>query len=248
LQEVKCNVKTAPAETKTIEGYPYSFWNYSTQAGQSGVAIFSKTEPKDVTNGIPINDEDTDEDKKLKEGFNKEGRLIVAEFEKFILFNAYVPNSGRAVQDAGRSKPYPPKITSGERIGWDRVFREYVKLKDAIKPVIVTGDLNVSHEPIDLANPNTNASTAGFTKEERDGMTQLLEDAHLIDSFRNLYPSQTGAYTYWTYMHNARAKNTGWRLDYFLLSEKLKSSLCENVIRSQVYGSDHCPIVLFAHI
>jgi len=112
------------------------------------------------------------------------------------------------------------------------------------KPVIVTGDLNVAHQEIDLQNPKTNTATAGFTKEERDGMTQLLEETTLFDSFRALYPDQKGSYTFWSYMHNSRQKNIGWRLDYFLLSEKLRSSLCDNLMRTEVFGSDHCPIVL----
>lgn len=181
-----------------------------------------------------------------------------------------VPNSGRAEKTDKDPKGYPPKITNGERQKFDALLRSYIKKLEEKKPVVLTGDLNVSHAEVgknstttyfencdffitkimpvflsDLANPKTNERTAGFTKEEREDMTKLLEETTLIDTFRKLYPDQKGAYTFWSYMHNARQKNIGWRLDYFLMSDKLSDSLCENLMRTQVYGSDHCPIVLF---
>jgi len=248
LQETKCSEKTKPAEMKSVPNYPHTFWCYAEEAnGHNGVATLCKIKPESVSNGIPIGDDDSDEDKKLKRSFNKEGRLIVTEFEKFYLLNAYVPNGGRGVKDDKHPKGYPPRVTNGERQSWDRLFREYVKTLEEKKPVIVTGDLNVAHEPIDLANPKTNTNAAGFTQEERDGFTEMLGSTKLVDSFRSLYPEEQ-AYTFWTYMGNARGRNVGWRLDYFLTSEKLQDSLADSTIRKDVYGSDHCPIVLFVHL
>lgn len=130
------------------------------------------------------------------------------------------------------------------RMEWEEEFRKFLSQLEAQKPVIWTGDLNVAHNPIDLKNPDTNLKTAGFTAEERDCFTKILKDGY-FDSFRHLYPNQTGAYTFWSYLRNARQTNCGWRLDYFVLSEKLKSNLVDNMIRSKVLGSDHCPIALF---
>ncbi|CAL8103496.1 unnamed protein product [Orchesella dallaii] len=248
LQEIKCNEKSKPDEVQKVDGYPHLYWCFSDQPGMHGVAILSKTEPLNVKNGLPADEGDSDSVKSSKEKFSKEGRLITAEFEKFYLINAYVPNSGRSEKTDEHPKGYPPKIVNGERQKFDDLFREYVKKLQEKKPVVVTGDLNVAHAEIDLANPKTNERTAGFTKEEREDMTKLLEETKLFDSFRALYSDKKAAYTFWSYMHNARQKNVGWRLDYFLLSEKLRDSLCENLMRTDVYGSDHCPIVLFLKV
>jgi len=158
--------------------------------------------------------------------------VITAEFEEFYLVTAYVPNAGRGL------------VRLKYRQEWDVDFRKYLKDLDEKKPVILCGDLNVAHKEIDLANPKTNKKTAGFTQEERDGFTTLLNDGY-VDSFRQLYPDIKGSYTFWTYLRNARAKNVGWRLDYFVVSERLKDKICDNRIRSNVFGSDHCPITLF---
>ncbi|XP_021956670.1 recombination repair protein 1 [Folsomia candida] len=246
LNEVRCGEKTKPEQVSKLDKYPHLYWSFNSESpGHSGVAIFSKEEAKSVEYGLPENEADSSSDKKLREGFNKEGRLITVEFDQFYLINAYVPNSGRAEKSDKYPKGYPPKVANGDRLKFDEFFRNYVKELEKKKSVIVTGDLNVAHAEIDLANPKTNDRTAGFTKEERDGMTKLLEETTLFDSFRELYPDAKGKYSFWSYMHNAREKNTGWRLDYFLLSEKLRDSLCDNVMRTEVYGSDHCPIVLF---
>jgi exodeoxyribonuclease III len=143
-----------------------------------------------------------------------------------------IPNSGRGLDRLGF------------RVEWEKAFRNYLSKLEAVKPIIWTGDLNVAHNPIDLKNPDTNHKTAGFTKEERQCFTDLLTDGY-FDSFRHLYPDQKGAYTCWSYLRNSRASNVGWRLDYFVLSEKLKEYLTDNVIRSKVTGSDHCPIACF---
>jgi exodeoxyribonuclease III len=231
-----------------IENYPYTYWSFAEAAGHHGVGIISKVKPENVTYGLPIKDDDSEEDKKLKKSFNTEGRLIVAEYEKFILINAYVPNSGKGVKEGNMTKPYPTKVVNKERIHWDRILRTYLKELDAKKPIIVAGDMNVAHEEIDIANPKTNVNNAGFTKEEREDFTELLKETKLIDSFRSLYPDQKGAYSFWSYKFNNRQRNVGWRLDYFLISEKLKDSLVESSMRTKVLGSDHCPLVLFLHI
>ncbi|XP_066975837.1 DNA repair nuclease APEX1-like [Macrobrachium rosenbergii] len=221
LQEIKCSVDKLPDEVKNIKGYK-SYFMPAKQDGYSGVALFSKLEPINVTYGI--GDETHDD----------EGRCIIAEYEKFFLVTAYVPNAGRKL------------VTLDKRMDWDPKFRQCLKDLDAKKPVIMCGDLNVSHKEIDLANPKGNKKNAGFTQEERDGFTDLLNEG-FVDSFRHLYPDKTEQYTFWTYMKNCRAKNVGWRLDYFVLSERIVPNLCDNVIRTSLYGSDHCPITLLMH-
>jgi AP endonuclease-1 len=161
--------------------------------------------------------------------------LITAEFEKFFVVSAYVVNSGRGLK------------TLEKRLEFNDVFDAYVKELDKKKPVIITGDMNVSHQEIDLTNPKPNKRNAGFTQEERDGFTKLLS-LGFVDTFRHFYPELTGAYTFWSYMSNARAKNVGWRLDYFLVSQRFMKHVKDNVIRSTVLGSDHCPIVLFVDL
>ncbi|XP_071455700.1 DNA repair nuclease/redox regulator APEX1-like [Hetaerina americana] len=221
LQEIKCPEKKLPSETK-IEGY-HSYWNSGDKDGHSGTGLYTKEKPLDVKYGIG-NPE-----------FDEQGRLIIAEYEKFYLVNAYVLNAGRGL------------VNLDKRMKWDTEFREYLKKLDEKKPVVLCGDMNVAHQPVDLANPKSNTKNAGFTEEERDGFTKLLEEG-FVDSFRHLYPDKKDAYTFWTNMKNSRERNVGWRLDYFVLSKKLLPNLCESVIRSQVYGSDHCPVTLFMNI
>lgn len=217
LQEIKCTEDQLPAETK-VKGY-HTYWN-AKPGGHAGVALYTKQMPYDVKYGIGDNE------------YEQSGNIITAEYSTFFLVNVYVPNSGRKL------------VNLDERMRWDELFRDYVKKLDARKPVIICGDLNVSHTEIDLANPKTNKRNAGFTQEERDGMTKLLE-LGFVDTFRSLYPKKEKAYTFWTYMGNARGKNVGWRLDYFIVSERLQAKVVDNVMRSQCMGSDHCPIALF---
>ncbi|XP_031843895.1 recombination repair protein 1 isoform X2 [Nomia melanderi] len=221
LQETKCDKDKVPDEVK-LSGYHHYFVD-SKKPGYCGVALYSKEKPIDVKYGI--NDSD----------FDHEGRLITAEYPKFFLINVYVPNAGQKL------------VTLPKKLQWNEVFKNYVKKLDEKKPVIICGDMNVAHQEIDLTNPKTNTKNAGFTKEEREGMTDFLS-AGFVDTFRALYPDKTGAYTFWSYFANARGKNIGWRLDYFIVSQRIKDKICDNVIRDKVYGSDHCPIVLYTNI
>lgn len=220
LQETKCSEEKLPPDF-TVKGY-HSYWCSGEKEGYAGVALFSKNKPMKVSYGIGVEDHDG------------EGRAITAEYENFYLVTTYVPNAGRGL------------VTLPKRLSWDVAFRDYLKSLDSVKPVILCGDMNVSHKEIDLANPKTNTKNAGFTKEEREGMTELLAQGY-IDTFRHFYPEETGAYTFWTYMSAARSRNVGWRLDYFIVSERIIGQICDSVIRSEVLGSDHCPIVLFLH-
>jgi AP endonuclease-1 len=220
LQETKCSEKEMPQEVKDLTGYQFKYFSEGGKGGYSGVCILSKTKPIRVNHGIGIKEHDS------------EGRVITAEFEKFYLITAYVPNSGRGL----------PRLDY--RMKWDRDFAQYLKQLDDKKPVILCGDLNVAHKEIDLENPKTNTKTAGFTKEERDNFTQLLSKG-FIDSFRHLYPDSKKSYTFWSYMRNARQKDIGWRLDYFVISQRILDNLVDNKIESKIMGSDHCPIVLF---
>lgn len=221
LQEIKCEKTKLPGEVQ-ITGYHRYFLD-SKKAGYCGLALYSKKKPIDVKYGLPSSE------------INNEGRLITAEYENFYLINVYVPNAGQKL------------VNMPKRLRWNQDFKTYVKELDSKKPVIICGDMNVAHQEIDLTNPKTNMKNAGFTKEERDGMTDFL-DSGFVDTFRSLYPKKTGAYTFWSYFANARNKNIGWRLDYFLVSERINDNVCDNVIRSNVYGSDHCPIVLFINV
>ncbi|XP_053965657.1 recombination repair protein 1-like [Anastrepha ludens] len=218
LQEIKCTIDQLPEQVARIPGY-HPYW-LCMPGGYAGVAIYSKIMPINVEYGIGNKE------------FDSAGRMITAEYEKFFLINVYVPNSGRKL------------VNLEARMRWEKLFQEYVKRLDAIKPVVICGDMNVSHQAIDLANPKTNTLSAGFTQEERDKMTELLA-LGFVDTFRHLYPDRTAAYTYWTYMGKARSRNVGWRLDYFIVSERFTKRVLENCIRSQVMGSDHCPITLF---
>ncbi|XP_041779005.1 DNA-(apurinic or apyrimidinic site) endonuclease-like isoform X2 [Anopheles merus] len=221
VQETKCTEDQMPDEARHIKGY-HPYW-LCKPGGHAGVAIYSKKMPFHVAYGL--GDEEQDQD----------GRLLTAEYEKFYLVCVYVPNAGRKL------------VNLPKRLRWNEKFHQYLRDLDAKKPVILCGDMNVAHEEIDLANPKTNKKNAGFTPEEREGMTELLSYG-FVDTFRKLYPDRTGAYTFWTYMGGARAKNVGWRLDYFITSERLASKVTDNVIRSQVFGSDHCPVTLFLNI
>ncbi|KAK1789480.1 hypothetical protein P4O66_015398 [Electrophorus voltai] len=221
LQETKCAERALPKEITSLPEYPHKYWAGSEdKEGYSGVSMLCKTEPLSVTYGIG------------KDEHDKEGRVITAEFPSFFLVTAYVPNAGRGL------------VRLEYRKTWDVDFRAYLCNLDQRKPLVLCGDLNVAHQEIDLKNPKGNRKNAGFTPEEREGFSQLLATG-FTDTFRELYPEQTNAYTFWTYMMNARAKNVGWRLDYFLLSAALLPGLCDSKIRSTAMGSDHCPITLY---
>lgn len=199
----------------SFPGYE-SYWNYADKKGYSGTAIYTKHKPLNVTYGIDIDEHD------------HEGRVITLEMDDFHLITVYTPNS----QDGLRRLDY--------RMKWEEDFQAYLHRLDAIKPVIVCGDMNVAHQEIDLKNPKTNHKNAGFTDEEREKMTQLLSNG-FIDTFRSLYPEQV-TYSWWSYRFRAREKNTGWRIDYFLISERLKDRLEDAKIHTEIMGSDHCPI------
>lgn len=222
FQETKCSNSKIPNEIKNIPGYQ-CYWN-GTETGHSGVVCFSKMKPVEVTYGIG------------KEIYDQEARVITMEFDRYYIINAYVPNSGREL------------VRLDFRMKWDADFQNYLKDLDSKKPIIVCGDLNVSHHEIDLANPKTNLKTAGFTIGERNNFSKLLDEAHLVDVFRFFNPDKRDCYTYWTYMRNAREKNVGWRLDYFLISQRWVKKVCDCIIRSDVYGSDHCPVSLYLSI
>ena len=199
----------------SFPGYE-SYWNYADKKGYSGTAIFTKHKPLSVTYGIDIDEHD------------HEGRVITLEMEDFYLVTVYTPNS----QDGLRRLEY--------RMKWEDDFQAYLHKLDEKKPVIVCGDMNVAHQEIDLKNPKTNHKNAGFTDEEREKMTQLLSNG-FIDTFRTLYPEQV-TYSWWSYRFRAREKNTGWRIDYFLISERLKDRLVDAKIHTDMMGSDHCPV------
>lgn len=201
-----------------LEGYE-QYWNSAEKKGYSGTAIFSKTKPVGVHYDIDA------------AGHDKEGRVITLEYEEFYLVTVYTPNS----QDLLARLDY--------RMAWEDAFRAYVLKLDEKKPVIICGDLNVAHREIDLKNPGTNRKNAGFSDEERGKLMELL-DAGFVDTYRYLYPDVTGAYTWWSYRFNARANNAGWRIDYFLVSERIKEKIINVVIYDQVFGSDHCPVLL----
>lgn len=213
-------------ETKMQEGQfefelpGYSIYmNSAVKKGYSGTAVFTKIKPINVTYGIGIEEHD------------QEGRVITLEFDKFFLIDVYTPNSQR-------------ELTRLEyRMKWEDDFKNYLKKLEKTKPIIMCGDLNVAHNEIDLRNPKQNRKNAGFTDEERNKMTKLLE-AGFVDTYRYLYPNQENAYTWWSYMANARDKNIGWRIDYFIISNKLKDKIKDAKIYSDIMGSDHCPVGL----
>lgn len=200
------------------EGY-HAYWNYAQKKGYSGTAVFSKKEPINVTYGIGIEEHDN------------EGRVITLEFDNFFFVTVYTPNSKRELERLDY------------RMVWEDDFRAYLHSLDEKKPVIVTGDMNVAHKEIDLKNPKTNRRNAGFTDEERDKMTLLLESG-FTDTFRYFYPDKTDIYSWWSYMFKAREKNAGWRIDYFLTSKSLDDKLLGAEIHTDILGSDHCPVGL----
>ena len=201
-----------------LPGY-YDYWNYAEKKGYSGVAVFTKKKPLRVSYGMGIEEHD------------KEGRLITLEFEDFYHVTAYVPNS----QDKNARLDY--------RVKWEEDMREYLNQLAAQKPVVLCGDLNVAHEEIDLKNPKPNRGKAGFTDEERQKFTELL-DSGFIDTFRYFYPDATGIYSWWSYRFQARKNNAGWRIDYFLVSQAMKDRIKSAAIHMDVMGSDHCPVEL----
>lgn len=214
LQETKMQAGQLDIE---LPGYD-AYWNYAEKKGYSGTAIFTRHQPLGVSYGLGIEEHD------------HEGRVITLEMDDFYLVTVYTPNS----QDQLRRLDY--------RMTWEDDFRTYLQRLDAVKPVIVCGDMNVAHEEIDLKNPKTNRKNAGFTDEEREKMTQLLA-AGFTDTFRYKYPEQV-TYSWWSYRFRAREKNAGWRIDYFLISDRLRDRLEDAKIHTEIYGSDHCPVEL----
>lgn len=215
IQESKMHKDQAEFD---FSGY-YEYWNSAEKKGYSGVAIFSKQEPLSVSYDMGIAHHD------------KEGRIITAEYSDFYLVNVYTPNSKRELERLAY------------RMEWEDDFRAFLKALESKKPIIVCGDLNVAHKEIDLKNPKTNRRNAGFTDEEREKMSVLL-DSGFTDTYRHFYPEKQGAYTWWSYMGKARANNTGWRIDYFLCSKILDSRLKSASIYPEILGSDHCPVGL----
>lgn len=201
-----------------LEGY-YQYWNYADKKGYSGTAVFTKVKPISVQYGIGIEEHD------------KEGRVITLEYEDFHLVNVYTPNSQREL------------ARLDYRMSWEEDFLDYIKELEVKKPLILCGDLNVAHKEIDLKNPSTNRKNAGFTDEEREKMTILIESG-FVDSFRHFYPEKEDAYTWWSYMRQARDRNVGWRIDYFMVSEALLGRIKSAKIHPDILGSDHCPVEL----
>lgn len=215
LQETKLQPEQIELE---LPGY-YQYWNSAEKKGYSGTAVFCKKEPLKVTYGLNIEEHD------------HEGRVITVEMEDFFLVNVYTPNSKEEL------------ARLDYRLKWEDDFRAYLLALQTEKPVILCGDLNVAHQEIDLKNPKTNRRNAGFTDEERDKLSVLL-DAGFIDTYRYLHPDTTGVYSWWSYRFKAREKNAGWRIDYFLISENFKDKLRSAEILTDIYGSDHCPVLL----
>ncbi len=214
LQETKMQADQLDLQ---FPGYE-SYWNYAEKKGYSGTAIYARQKPLNVTYGMGVEEHD------------HEGRIITLEMEKFFLITCYTPNS----QDGLKRLDY--------RMKWEDDFLDYLKRLDAVKPIILCGDLNVAHEEIDLKNPKTNRKNAGFTDEEREKMTRLLSNG-FIDSFRQLYPEQV-TYSWWSYRFRAREKNAGWRIDYFIVSNRLLQDIKDAKIHTEILGSDHCPVEL----
>jgi exodeoxyribonuclease-3 len=215
LQETKLQEGQCDME---LPGY-HQYWNYAEKKGYSGTAIFTRVEPLSVRYGIGAEEHD------------HEGRVIALEFADFWLVTVYTPNSQREL------------TRLDYRMAWEDAFLAYIRTLEETKPVVYCGDLNVAHQPIDLKNPKSNMRNAGFTQEERDKLTAVI-DAGYIDTFRYFHPDQADAYTWWSYMFKAREKNVGWRIDYFIASEKLRGRLVSACIHPDVMGSDHCPVEL----
>ena len=201
-----------------LPGY-HQFWNYAEKKGYSGTAIFAKEQPLSVSYGVGVPELDM------------EGRLITLEYPDFYLVTCYTPNAQQGL------------ARIDHRLKWDAAFRAYLKKLDACKPVIACGDLNVAHQEIDLKNPGSNRGNPGFSDEERESFGTLLE-AGFTDSFRYLHPDATGIYSWWSYRFNARKNNAGWRIDYFLVSERIRDKITAAPIHTGIFGSDHCPVVL----
>ena len=213
LQETK--VQAGQTEL-LLDGY-HQFWNYAEKKGYSGTAVFSKEEPISVSYGLGIPEHDT------------EGRVITLEFENFYFITVYVPNSRDGL------------VRLDYRMEWEDAFRNYICELDKKKPVVFCGDLNVAHKEIDLKNPKSNRKNPGFTDEERGKFSAMLESG-FVDTFRHFYPDLEGVYSWWSYRFSARAKNAGWRIDYFIVSERLKDSLKDAKIHNEIFGSDPCPV------
>ncbi|MDY4221045.1 MAG: exodeoxyribonuclease III [Candidatus Faecousia sp.] len=219
LQETKLS---AGQLSLPLPGY-HCYWNYAEKKGYSGTAIFAREEPMSVVYGLGVPELDT------------EGRLITLEYPKFYLITCYTPNAQREL------------ARIDHRLKWDRAFRDHLASLDEKKPVIICGDLNVAHKEIDLKNPAANRGNAGFSDQERQSFQETL-DLGFTDSFRHLYPDATGAYSWWSYMFHAREKNAGWRIDYFLVSNRVSAQIKEAAIHSEIFGSDHCPVELIMDI
>lgn len=213
LQETKLQAGQIELD---LEGY-HQYWNYAEKKGYSGTAVFTKIEPLSVSYGLGIEEHDL------------EGRVITLEYEDYYLVNVYTPNSQRGL------------LRLDYRMRWEEDFKEHLKNLESKKPVILCGDLNVAHNEIDLKNPSTNRKNAGFSDEEREKMTVLL-DSGFVDTFRHFYPDKEDAYTWWSYMRQSRDRNVGWRIDYFVVSEILKDQIKSVKIHFEVLGSDHCPV------
>ena len=219
IQETKMQEEQLDENIMAIfKGYN-TYWNSAEKKGYSGTAVITKNKPVSVTYGIGIEEHD------------KEGRVITLEFDTFYIVNCYTPNSKRELERLDY------------RMTWEDAFRKYLLELNKKKPVIMCGDLNVAHKEIDLKNPKTNRRNAGFTDEERNKMTELLESG-FTDSFRYIYPDKTEAYTWWSYMFKAREKNVGWRIDYFIVSDSIKEKIKDSYIYPEILGSDHCPVGL----
>ena len=263
IQETKMQESQLTDEIKNLSTNEY--WSSAEKKGYSGTAVFTKQKPINVTIGIEpkvaeiiklklkenkknlasnenhnekqdfskelISEEESSKNDALLLEQSNEGRIIVAEYEKFILVNCYVPNSKRGLERLDY------------RVEWENEMREYLAYLDKIKPIIYCGDLNVAHEEIDLKNPSSNHNNAGFTDQERNQMTNLLQ-AGFTDTFRYKYPDAKDKYSWWSYMFHARENNAGWRIDYFIVSDRIKNKIIDSKIHSEVLGSDHCPIEL----
>ena len=215
LQETKLQPDQINLE---LDGYQ-QYWYSAVKKGYSGTALFTKTTPLSVSTGVGI------------EELDQEGRIITAEYPGFFMVTCYPPNAQRGL------------ARIDHRLRWDDAFRDHLKKLDAEKPVIICGDLNVAHKEIDLKNPSSNRGNAGFSDEERQSFTKLLE-AGFTDTFRHLHPDVSGAYTWWSYMFNARQNNAGWRIDYFLVSDRIRDRIRATPIYNEILGSDHCPVGL----
>lgn len=215
VQETKMQQNQSELKFANYEEY----WNSALRKGYSGTAVFTRIKPLSVTHGMNIAEHD------------QEGRIITLQFDEFFLVNVYTPNSQRGL------------LRLDYRLNWEDDFRAYVRQLDKSKPVVICGDINVAHAEIDIKNPQANRRNAGFTDEERGKMTALLQSG-FTDSFRHLYPDKRDAYTWWSYMMAARSRNIGWRIDYFLVSDRLMNQVKDSIIYSEIMGSDHCPIGL----